>query len=66
MKKLDILFRGDAISQIQALVDDIGFDKSKVARAALNLGLKTMREARRQQAINIVGADMCRQVIKGE
>lgn len=65
MKKLDILFRDDANTQIQSLVDDIGFDKSKVARAALNLGLKTMRESCHQQAINIVGADMCRQVIKG-
>ena len=64
MKKLDILFRNNTNRQLQTLVDEIVFDKSKIARAAMQYGIKALIEADRQKAINIVGIGMIRDVLE--
>ena len=65
MKQLNVRFQECTEDQIQSLVKEIGFDKSKIARAAMNYGLKEIQKnvdnGRKQKSVNIVGINMLRQ-----
>lgn len=68
MKQIGVRFHDSTESVIDEIVNSIGFDKSKVARAAMNYGLrelmKNIDSDNRQQSINIIGCDMSREAIK--
>lgn len=66
MKQLNVRFEDSVSDQIDSIVDEIGFNKSKVARAALNIGLKELQDSidkdDKRKASGMVGCNMLREL----